>query len=292
MVWRVAGPLSLLTIGLGALAGFIAVYSPNGEPAATLLSEPTGQQDGARLTPEPSPLPSSVKLVALDAGHGGEDTGATYPVDAGTDEALLFEKDLNLAVIQELASLLEADTDLRAVLTRETDEFILARERVDVALDKCESQFGRACDLYLSVHHNGFEESLVDGPQVLFDEESDILFATSLHDRLSSGLSFPPEACSYGYLYTDYGLTQEDFGLPVHEGLISATTEAYFFTNDCEADHHLSGAESFTVCDDAGGCRTVTLGARVQDEATAIYDAIASWQDRSQDDTQGKRNDG
>ena len=272
MSWRVAGPLSALAFGLGLLVAIISFGDRGNEAQSGLL--PAGSEPEETSAPSPSPLPPEIKIIALDAGHGGEDTGATYPVDAGVEEALLFEKDLNLAVVFELKSLLEDDGGFEVILTRETDEFILAREREALAVEECERRYGRPCELYISVHHNGFEDSLVDGPLLIHNEEEDLALASALLESLQSGLAFPPEVCSYGYFFTDYGLTQEDFGLPFYEGLPSVTTEAYYLTNDCEASHHLSGGETFTVCDEGGTCREVTLGTRVQDEAKALYEGI------------------
>ena len=195
-------------------------------------------------------------------------------MDASEEEGLLFEKDLNLAVVFELKSLLEDDRGFEVVLIREADKFILAGERETIAVEDCERQYGRQCDIYVSVHHNGFEDTLVDGPLIIQNEEEDLALASALLESLQSGLTFPPEGCSYGYILTDYELTREDFGLPFYEGLPSLTTEAYYLTNDCEASHHLSGAETFTVCDEDGDCRAIMLGRRVQDEAKALYKGI------------------
>ena len=67
------------------------------------------------------------RIIALDAGHGGDDPGAinkNYEVT---------EKDVNLAVVKELqAQLTEAGACV--VLTREGDETILSRKkRVEIA---------------------------------------------------------------------------------------------------------------------------------------------------------------
>ncbi len=59
---------------------------------------------------------SHIRVVVLDAGHGGEDGGAVAP--DGT-----AEKELNLAVAERLRALLEA-SGIRVVMTRDSDRML------------------------------------------------------------------------------------------------------------------------------------------------------------------------
>ena len=68
---------------------FLAFGDRWNEPQSGLL--PSGGESGETSEPPPSPLSPEIKVIALDAGHGGEDTGGTYPVDASEEEGLLFE---------------------------------------------------------------------------------------------------------------------------------------------------------------------------------------------------------
>ncbi|HTY94960.1 MAG TPA: N-acetylmuramoyl-L-alanine amidase, partial [Steroidobacteraceae bacterium] len=61
-------------------------------------------------------------VIAVDAGHGGEDPGAT-------GHAGVHEKDVVLAIARALASRIDAEAGMHAVLTRERDEFLTLRER-------------------------------------------------------------------------------------------------------------------------------------------------------------------
>jgi N-acetylmuramoyl-L-alanine amidase len=65
-------------------------------------------------------------IVAIDAGHGGIDSGAIGP--QGT-----LEKDVVLAIAKRLAALLGTDSGIRPVLIRNGDEFIDLRERMELA---------------------------------------------------------------------------------------------------------------------------------------------------------------
>jgi N-acetylmuramoyl-L-alanine amidase len=80
-----------------------------------------------------------VRVVAVDAGHGGEDTGAQGP--------RVLEKSVTLAVAKALVDELNAGQGVRAVLTRDGDYFIPLRERYRIA------ERMRA-DLFISIHAN------------------------------------------------------------------------------------------------------------------------------------------
>lgn len=164
------------------------------------------------------------KLIALDAGHGGTEIGAwneTYQV---------AEKDVNLDVVLALRTKLEAD-GATVVLTREGDETLPSRKgRVDLAIAKCEaSVLARKCDVLVSIHHNGNTDPTHDGTLVVYNEKKDIPLATALHDALIAGFGLNDE----GYLHGGYGMT-------VYGNLISAITEAYYITNDTEAQAWLA----------------------------------------------------
>jgi len=81
-----------------------------------------------------------VRVVVVDAGHGGEDTGARGPRG-------VLEKRANLAVARALAEELERTPGIRAVLTRDGDYFIPLRERYRIAEQA-------KADLFISLHAN------------------------------------------------------------------------------------------------------------------------------------------
>ena len=65
-------------------------------------------------------------IIAIDAGHGGQDPGAIGP--NGTKE-----KNVTIAIARKLRALLNADPLFRPVLTRDGDYFISVMGRSDVA---------------------------------------------------------------------------------------------------------------------------------------------------------------
>ena len=159
-------------------------------------------------------------LIALDAGHGGTESGA---VGTTTDGHTVLEKDLNRAVVEELQDLLTA-ADAIVVLSRDGDETIESRrDRVSEARDECKA-LGGDCDLLVSVHHNGSSDHSVDYTQVFVTQKKDVALGQALYDQL--------------VLLTGdgRGVSHDGFGMTVYGGLVSALTEAYFTTNHSKAD--------------------------------------------------------
>ena len=91
-------------------------------------------------------------LVAIDAGHGGQDPGAIGAKGSR-------EKNLTLAVARELARQIDAEPGMGAVLIREDDRFIPLVERYAIA------RKARA-DLFLSIHADAFANRAARGSSV------------------------------------------------------------------------------------------------------------------------------
>jgi len=91
-------------------------------------------------------------VVAIDAGHGGADPGATGA--AGT-----HEKEITLAVAQELKRLIDKQPGMSAVLTRDADYFIPLKERYQKAREA-------KADLFVSVHADAFASGDARGSSV------------------------------------------------------------------------------------------------------------------------------
>ena len=91
-------------------------------------------------------------VIAIDAGHGGDDTGAIGA--HGT-----YEKHVVLEVARELAALIDQQPGMKAVLIRDGDYYIGLRERMERARDK-------QADLFISVHADAFRNPEVRGSSV------------------------------------------------------------------------------------------------------------------------------
>ncbi len=81
-----------------------------------------------------------VRLVVVDAGHGGIDPGAV-------GKKGLYEKDVNLAISKMLRKLIEDSLKIRVIMTRERDEYISLKERTNVANRN-------SADIFVSIHCN------------------------------------------------------------------------------------------------------------------------------------------
>ncbi|MEP7061943.1 MAG: N-acetylmuramoyl-L-alanine amidase [Betaproteobacteria bacterium] len=90
--------------------------------------------------------------VALDPGHGGEDPGAIGR--RGTRE-----KDVVLAIGRRLQKILDAEPNMRAMLTRDDDYFVPLAQRVQKARRV-------NADLFISIHADAFRESNARGSSV------------------------------------------------------------------------------------------------------------------------------
>ena len=124
-----------------------------GAAAAAAPPAPAGPapETQARTVPERAPLtpPAPAQrnsgrliIVAIDAGHGGEDPGAVGP--SGT-----YEKDVTLAIARKLKMLIDAQPNMRGVLTRDGDYFVPLHGRVQKARRV-------SADLFVSVHADAF----------------------------------------------------------------------------------------------------------------------------------------
>ena len=91
-------------------------------------------------------------IIAVDAGHGGQDPGAIGR--RGTRE-----KDVTLAIARALAARINDEPGMRAVLTRDRDEFIELRDRIRRA------RAARA-DMFVSIHADSIADRSVSGASV------------------------------------------------------------------------------------------------------------------------------
>ncbi|MGH1370461.1 MAG: N-acetylmuramoyl-L-alanine amidase [Cellvibrionaceae bacterium] len=96
-------------------------------------------------------------VIAIDAGHGGEDPGALGPKVG--NKRRLREKDVVLAISKQLAKLINAEKGYRAELVRSGDYYIPLRKRRDAARAK-------RADLFVSIHADAFKNPKARGASV------------------------------------------------------------------------------------------------------------------------------
>ncbi len=124
-------------------------------PSAAVATAPpvpvTPTQAPVKLTPVPNGKRDIV--IAIDAGHGGEDPGALSPVKGQ------YEKHVTLAISKELQRQINAEKGFRAELVRTGDYFIPLRRRTEIARKK-------GADLFVSIHADAAPRAAAFGASV------------------------------------------------------------------------------------------------------------------------------
>ena len=138
------------------------------DPLAVLIEET--QQ---RPVPPAAPKPGVARIatIVIDAGHGGEDPGAIGRRGSR-------EKDITLTIAKRLKTLIDAEPNMRASLTRDGDYFLPLNVRVEKARKV-------KADLFVSIHADSFTRSNVRGSSVfaLSDKRATSELARALAKR-------------------------------------------------------------------------------------------------------------
>jgi N-acetylmuramoyl-L-alanine amidase len=133
----------------GAAAGVTTTQKPTPEkrpPQATDKPAPSGKPP-TKPPAKPRPI-----IVMLDPGHGGEDPGAI-----GRKKTL--EKNVVLSIARRVKKLIDAEPNMRAVLTRDGDFFVPLHQRVEKARRV-------QADLMVSIHADAFTNPSARGSSV------------------------------------------------------------------------------------------------------------------------------
>ena len=145
------------------------------KPIENKNEPPVKNKDGDRLI-----------TIAIDAGHGGEDPGAH-----GANGS--FEKNITLKVAKKLKERIDAEPNMRGILTRDGDYFIPLHGRVVKARNA-------KADLFVSIHADAFTTQSARGSSVFAlsekgatsasarylakkENESDLIGGVSLDDK-------------------------------------------------------------------------------------------------------------
>jgi N-acetylmuramoyl-L-alanine amidase len=132
----------------------LELAAPGSKPAAA-IETPTPVDAAPELQPQPIKTASSQSrdlVIAVDAGHGGEDPGAIGRRGAQ-------EKNVTLAIARLLKERIDAEPGMRAVLTRDGDYFVPLRDRINRAR-------AQQADMFISIHADSVTNSTVSGSSV------------------------------------------------------------------------------------------------------------------------------
>ncbi|MCU0970620.1 MAG: N-acetylmuramoyl-L-alanine amidase [Gammaproteobacteria bacterium] len=102
--------------------------------------------------PSAAAAPARDIVIAIDAGHGGEDPGAIGARGS-------HEKDVVLSIARRLERLVRAEPGMRPVLTRTGDYYVGLRKRMDIARK-------HRADLFVSIHADAFDDARARGSSV------------------------------------------------------------------------------------------------------------------------------
>jgi N-acetylmuramoyl-L-alanine amidase len=143
------------------------------DPVATPDHTPLHNTAQDKITAPPSPPPAAEQkagkrniVIAIDAGHGGEDPGA---MKNGVQE-----KEIVLSIAKRLAAVINEQPGYHAVLTRKGDYYIPLRDRTRLA-QKMQA------DMFISIHADAFTNADASGSSV---------FALSQHGATSETARF------------------------------------------------------------------------------------------------------
>ncbi|HEU4780163.1 MAG TPA: N-acetylmuramoyl-L-alanine amidase, partial [Steroidobacteraceae bacterium] len=161
LVFEVAGPVTIQTSAAvpSGDAGHRLILDIAGKAAATSTASrsvavtPTVSAAPVAIRPAHAPSDSGRDIViAIDAGHGGVDPGASGK--RGTRE-----KHVVLEIAKALAARINAEPGMKAVLTRDGDYFISLKERT------LRARRAKA-DLFVSIHADAIANPDVSGSSV------------------------------------------------------------------------------------------------------------------------------
>ena len=149
------------------------------------------------LTPQAFQEKPTLRRIVIDAGHGGNDSGAK------NDAYQIHEKNLTLDVSQRLKSLLER-RGYEVIMTRERDVFTPLERRPQIA--------NRAKgDLFISIHFNAAARTTAEGYET---------FALTPQYQASSKYSAPARGDNRRYDGNDYDPWNTLLGYHVQSSLI------------------------------------------------------------------------
>lgn len=127
--------------------------TPAAETSRSELSTEVDSDNGNNLlASRDSSQQNQDVVIAIDAGHGGNDSGAQGP--NGTQE-----KRVVFAIAKKLAQMINKQPGMRAVMVRKGDYYIGLRKRMEIAREA-------KADLFVSIHADAIKDASVKGASV------------------------------------------------------------------------------------------------------------------------------
>ncbi len=148
------------------------------------------------------------KVIVIDPGHGGNDTGAL--------RGSVLEKDLTLDIALKLRKVLKEKGFNKVIMTRTSDTTLSLADRVRIANDY-------NADLFVSIHINSSVKSEINGIETHYYSDRGYDVAKVIHKELISNISA-----------TDRGLFKSKFYVINHTEAPAVLLELGFISNEQE----------------------------------------------------------
>lgn len=134
----------------GKFSPRLVIDLPDGSPPPDEATpSKASSHKSAKAAPKVSTKPI---IIAIDAGHGGKDTGAIGP-------HRVYEKNVTLPIAKRLARLVNREKGMKAVLIRSGDYFVPLDKRSELARKS-------KADMLVSIHADGFTSPRPRGASV------------------------------------------------------------------------------------------------------------------------------
>ena len=176
-----------------------------------LIITPQIKKDRIEKKPKQENLVSTKiknKRIVIDAGHGGNDTGAI--------KNKIYEKDLTLEIAQRVRDILKARGLKKVFMTRDIDKTLSLSDRVDFANNK-------NADIYVSIHINASVKTEINGIETHYYTENGYNVAKIMHKELMENVKAE-----------DRGLFKSKFYVINHTEAPAVLLELGFISNDQE----------------------------------------------------------
>lgn len=180
-------------------------------PFANLLERPAlKKQQKTKTTKKENPAISKIKnkVIIIDPGHGGNDTGAL--------RAGILEKDLTLAIALKVRNELKEKGFNNIILTRSSDKTLALADRVRIANDY-------NADIFVSIHINSSVKTEVNGIETHYYSDKGYDVAKIIHKELMSNIQA-----------VDRGLFKSKFYVINHTEAPAVLLELGFISNEQE----------------------------------------------------------
>ena len=151
-------------------------------------------------------------VVVIDPGHGGHDRG-------GIQGQRFPEKVFTLDTAKRLARILRNDTDIKVVLTRDTDTFVSLKERTDIA-----NSYAGHNALFVSIHFNAGRREGAYGIETYYNNQRGYRLAALVHPRVIQAMAS-----------IDRGIWHGSYRVLRKNRLPAILVECGFLTNPAEA---------------------------------------------------------